>query len=444
MIREPATARDFRRPRRGVDMESHLRSGDESHAPGLAPPQHLSAPARGAMMDRRDATRAGRGIQEGVEVRVSERRRRFVPRVRARSAVLRRDVRGGRHPARRLPPDDGVPRGARGRGPREAPGQRLPPLPARRHHLHGARRGGRDGADHPPRLRSAPDGGGGMGPHRAGPQAAPRRHQPLPPGHLPRGAFPARRAGPPRSRLRLPEVPHRDAGDRRPARRLRRGVRDRPGSHPERVRGARGQPPGSVGGLLHARVPGCGEGCVPRSLPRPPGARGVRLQRTAVRDPRLPRAVDADPPGRDTDSGPLQLRLLRARPARRRNGSRPRRGTGPRDARRGPLRAHHEGARAHRRPLSPARRRLPRSGDVSSRVRAGGRRACSTPIGRGASCSPTHRAPGSPTTRRCTPTCPGSSGTFSTRSRSSTTWRRIFAGSPRGSPIPSSTSKTWW
>ena len=255
-----------------------------------------------------------------------------VPRIRPRAALLRRDVRGGRQPACLLPPDGGFPCGACRRGSREAPGERVPPLSPRRHYLHGARRGRRDGTDHSDRLRPAPDGRGGMGPARAGPQAASCRHQPLSQGHLPRGPFAPRRVGPPRPGIRLRAVPRRDAGDQCNARRLRRGLRDRCRAYLRRARGARGQPPGAVGGFLHARMPGCGQGRVPRPLPLPPGARSVELQRTAVRDPGLPCAVDADPPGRDPDPGPLQLRLLRARPSRRRDGGRPRRRTGPRGA----------------------------------------------------------------------------------------------------------------
>ena len=131
-------------------------------------------------------------------------------------------------------------------------------------------------------------------------------------------------------------------------------LRHRSGADPRRLPGARGQPAGAVGRVLHDRQPQGGEEEPAPPLPELPGAGGGTLRDRVARDVAGPRPRRTlRPLHRPADPGSLQLRVLRACVP----GQRDRRGArgGPRPAgqRRLRLHAHHRGPPARGRDLPP-------------------------------------------------------------------------------------------
>ena len=212
----------------------------------------------------------------------------------------------------------------------------------------------------------------------------------------------------------------------RAARRSLPGRRHRPRA---RRRGhlprARGQPAQPERHLLRAREPR-------RHDPRAADACSAtiacgRSTTTARRcSPRCgsvaPAGARVDPTRRRAHARRLQLRLLRARLPRSPDGRRA--GRGPRPRRRRPRRvdAHHPRAASASTSstaastthfLDPVVFRRDSTLGVPGLIGRG--------AGRATSPSPTRSATASPTTRRCTPTCPTSSATTWARSRSSPT-----------------------
>ena len=218
----------------------------------------------------------------------------------------------------------------------------------------------------------------------------------------------------------------------RPSRHLRVGCRHRPGAPRGRpLRRARGQPAGAERRVLHARQPRGHQARLPgpvQPLQRPadralrPGAAGHAAGAGA-----------AGPPGPDhrrADARRRQLRLLRARLPRARDGHPAGRGARP--------------ARPRQRSSTCGRRRGCGASTSSTGAwtttssirwrseptRTSASPACSTPIAPATCRSPTRSAPASPTTRRSTPTCRRSSASTSPRSRSSRTSRPTCCGNP--------------
>ena len=154
--------------------------------------------------------------------------------------------------------------------------------------------------------------------------------------------------------------------------------RHRPRAHRAgRVLRARGQLPHPFGRQLHAREPRDHDADVPRALPGEPHRAGRRLSRTPAPHARERRPAQGRGRSglRDPVAGRVQQRLLRALVPRRPDGHRARRGAGPLRAGRFRLHAHHRGAEARRRHLSPDRRQLPRSAVLPPRLDARGARA---------------------------------------------------------------------
>ena len=214
----------------------------------------------------------------------------------------------------------------------------------------------------------------GRGGPRAG-TAAPGA-QPVPPRHLPPGPHHPRRGDSRRTGVRKQALPDRDARRRGSPRRLRLGVRHRPGAHPRRVRGARGQPPRALGSELHARLPGCDQAQHAAALPAFPGPGRGAVQPAAARDAPVARAAAGErSQHRPAHSGRLQLGLLRARLPGPPDGYRTRRGTRPAGPQPAGVHAHDRRAAAGGRDLPAHRRRLHRPGHLPRGLGARGARA---------------------------------------------------------------------
>ena len=194
---------------------------------------------------------------------------------------------------------------------------------------------------------------------RAG--AARQGAQPLSQGHLRQARDPARRHRAGRSGVPEPGVP---AGDERPEGAARHLSAYRRHRHRARRRRqflcAGGQRAHALRRLLHAGEPRDHDAAVPGAVLAAPRRAGRELSRRTARDAEVGRAGNraARSDRRAADARRLQLGLLRAlvpgRQARHRAG----RGQRPVRQEQRRLHAHHAGAAARRRDLSPHRRRL--------------------------------------------------------------------------------------